>query len=403
MELKAYFDGLVETLGRKVAEKKTARRVFAYETGRIGRKLFDPAYTPAWTNVFLPFEILTSMDVGAVFIEFVGAMLAGTGQSQLFVQGAVDYGLPADGCSYHRALTGASLQNLLGRPEILIGTTSPCDGGLKTIQNLARRLNVELFTLDIPYPPVTREKIDYLVGQYRGMIAYVERRSGRKHDPERLREAARLSNEATRIVRRLYELCKSRPAPITSDTLRNFQIVFSLLMGTPEGVETARVFLDEAEAHAANGCAGLPPEKFRLMWIQNRIQFKNNLVTMMEERFGAKIVIDELNYIYWDDLDEDNPLEGLALRLISHPLNGPADGRIAILKKLAKEYAVDGAVNPANWGCRQNCGARLVMQDTLRDAGVPVINLDVDCVDPSNYFEGQLLTRIQSFMEMLER
>jgi benzoyl-CoA reductase/2-hydroxyglutaryl-CoA dehydratase subunit BcrC/BadD/HgdB len=32
---------------------------------------------------------------------------------------------------------------------------------------------------------------------------------------------------------------------------------------------------------------------------------------------------------------------------------------------------------------------------------VPVIHLDVDCVDERNFSEGQLLTRLEAFMEML--
>ena len=403
MELKNYFDGLVESLGQKVAEKKTARRVFAYETGRIGQKLFDPDYASAWTGVFVPFELLQAMDVGAVFIEFVGAMLAGTGQSPAFLRRAEEYGWPKDACSYHRALTGAALHDILGKPKLMIGATTPCDGGLKTLLNLARHMNVEPFTLDIPYAPATKEKIAYMVGQYGELEEYVYRNSGKRLDIDRLRESAKMSNRASEIVRDMYALCRKTPAPVSSDTLRNFQIVFALLMGTREGVDTAEVFLEEARAHDAADCAGLPEEKFRLMWIQNRIQFKNNLTKWLEERFGAKIVIDELNHIYWDNLDEDNPLEGLAERQINHPLNGTIDARVKILRMLAAEYKVDGAVNPSHWGCRQNCGARLVMQDSLRDLNVPVINLDVDCIDPANYFEGQMMTRLQSFMEMLER
>jgi len=397
--LKAYFDGLVGSLGSKVAEQKTARRLLAYETGRIGQKLFDDNYAHAWTGVFVPFEIFRAMDVGAVFIEFVGAMLAGTGSSAAFLADAEGFGYTGDGCAYHRAMIGAARKELLGKPQLLIGATTPCDGGLKTILNVARMTGVEPFTLDIPYPPVTKDKIDWLVGQYGEMTRYIERLTGKKYDPERMKEAARLSNKATALVKELYELCKRRPAPITSDTLRNFQIVFALLMGGEEGVDVAETFLSETRAVLDSGSAA--SEKHRLLWVQNRIQFKNNIVTWLEEKYGAKIVVDELNHIYWDDLDEDNPLEGLAIRQIMHPLNGPLEHRLAILDKLAREYSVDGAINPSHWGCRQNCGARQSMKDSLRGAGVPMINLDVDCVDPRNYFEGQLLTRLQGFMEML--
>jgi benzoyl-CoA reductase/2-hydroxyglutaryl-CoA dehydratase subunit BcrC/BadD/HgdB len=402
MELKSYFDSLVDALAKKIAERKTARRLLGYETGRIGQKLFDPNYASAWTGVFIPFEILQAMDVGAVFIEFVGAMLAGTGQSQTFLREAEHFGYPADGCGYHRALIGAATKGLLGKPDLLIGATTPCDGGLKTILNLAKQYNMEPFVLDIPYAPVTREKIEYLTSQYRGMMDYIERKSGKRIDEDRLKLTAKYSNAAAGIIRKLYKLCMQTPAPINSEYLKNFQIVFALLMGSREGIDVAETFLEEARVHAENGCADLPTEYFRLLWVQNRIQFKNNLLNYLQEKFGAKIVIDELNYIYWDDLDEDNPLEGLAVRQIEHPLNGTIERRLDLLRTIALDYGIDGAINPSHWGCRQNCGARLVMKEELQRIGVPFINLDVDCIDPTNYSEGQILTRLQSFMEMIE-
>jgi benzoyl-CoA reductase/2-hydroxyglutaryl-CoA dehydratase subunit BcrC/BadD/HgdB len=399
--MKEYFDSLASGMEKKLAAQKTAKRIFIYELGRIGQKLFDPKYASAWTGVFVPFEIFQAMDVGAVYIEFVGAMLSSAGMAPYFLQKGEENGITPDGCAYHRALYGAASEGLLGKPQLLIGATTPCDGGLKTILNMSRLAGVEPFVLDIPYPPITREKINYLTGQYKDMTDYIERQSGKKFDPERLREAAIQSNAAVGIVRKIYEACKCVPAPVTSETLKNFQIVFALLMGSPSGSEVAQLFLDEINANIENDCRDLPREDFRLLWVQNRIQYKNGLIDYLQNNFNAKIVVDELNYIYWDDLDEDNPLEGLAVRQIMHPLNGTAEHRIETLKLLAREYIIDGAINPSHWGCRQNCGIRQLMKSALAEVGVPMINLDVDCVDTRNYFEGQLMTRLQGFMEML--
>jgi len=68
---------------------------------------------------------------------------------------------------------------------------------------------------------------------------------------------------------------------------------------------------------------------------------------------------------------------------------------------LAKEYSVNGAINPAHWGCRQSGGARVLFKEALQKVGVPLIHLDVDCVDERNYSHGQILTRLEAFMEML--
>jgi benzoyl-CoA reductase/2-hydroxyglutaryl-CoA dehydratase subunit BcrC/BadD/HgdB len=76
--------------------------------------------------------------------------------------------------------------------------------------------------------------------------------------------------------------------------------------------------------------------------------------------------------------------------------------RIGYLQELARSYRVDGAINPCHWGCRQGTGARGLIQEGLREIGVPVLNLEVDCVDERNFSEGQLRTRLQAFIETLE-
>ncbi len=37
----------------------------------------------------------------------------------------------------------------------------------------------------------------------------------------------------------------------------------------------------------------------------------------------------------------------------------------------------------------------------LKAAGVPLLNLEVDCVDPRNFSQGQLMTRLEAFIEMI--
>jgi hypothetical protein len=138
------------------------------------------------------------------------------------------------------------------------------------------------------------------------------------------------------------------------------------------------------------------------MWLQNRIQFKNPLEGLLERELGASVVVDELNDITWGPIDPDDPYPGLARRMLSVSFVGPAERRIANLKRLARDYAVDGAINPCHWGCRQGSGARGLIEAGLLEAGVPVLNLEVVCVDPRSYAEGQLRTRLEAFVEMLE-
>jgi hypothetical protein len=150
------------------------------------------------------------------------------------------------------------------------------------------------------------------------------------------------------------------------------------------------------------GISGIPNERIRLLWIQNRIQFKNPLIDILETQYNASIVSDELNDITWDPIDPDDPYIGLARRAISIPFNGQGGRRIRHLQQMAKDYKIDGAINPCHWGCRQGSGARGLISKGLGEIGIPVLNLEVDCIDSRNFAEGQLKTRLEAFTEMLD-
>ncbi len=397
--LKDYFLQLEAGLKKKLDQKVTARRKFIYEIARIGSRMFDPDWGTAWTTVFVPYEILNAMQISGMFIEFIGAMLAGSGLSRPYLEKAEAAGFSTDSCAYHRSILGVVEAKMLPEPDVLIAANFPCNGGVKALKRVGESYNKETFILNMPYE-YDSASIDYMVEQYRRLIEFVETETGRKLDEQKLKQSIRNNNEAREYMIEAYELAKNIPSPLTSNDLKNY-IMYVLLNGTKEGVEVAKTYRDEFKQKVANGIGGLPNEQYRLLWIQNRIQFKNKLLDMLEEKFGANMVIDELNYVWWEPMDEDDPIRSLALRNASHPLLGPVERRTDILVKLAREYKVNGAINPVHWGCRQSGGAKVLFKEALAEINVPVINLDVDCVDDRNYSEAQLWTRLEAFMEML--
>lgn len=397
--LEKYFTQLEASLKAKLEAKTTARRKFVYEIARIGTRIFDDNWSIGWTTVFVPYEILTSMGVSGMFVEFFGAMLAGAGMSNKYLELSESKGYSTDSCSYHRTIIGAAIDGLLPEPDVLIGASIPCNGGVKALKRIGEIFNKEVFILNIPID-TTPKSVDFLTSQFELMIEYIENETGRKLDYSALKKAIRYNNEAREYLVELNKLCMNVPSPANSNDLKNF-IMIVLLLGTRESVEVAKIYRDEFKSRIENNFNSLLEEKYRLMWIQNRIQFKTDLLRILEENHGAKIVIDELNHIWWDPMDENEPLKSLAKRLITHPLVGPAERRLKVITKLAQDYKIDGAINPAHWGCRQSAGERVLFKDALQKIGIPLIHLDVDCVDERNYAQGQIMTRIEAFLEML--
>ena len=102
----------------------------------MGTRLFDPGQRVAWCGVLAPFDLLSALGVNSCFVEFVGAMLAGTGGVEPLLEVAEEEGYAPDSCSYHRAVTGAALRGMMPVPDFLIATSSPCTGGLAVLDFL---------------------------------------------------------------------------------------------------------------------------------------------------------------------------------------------------------------------------------------------------------------------------
>jgi len=341
-------------------------------------------------------------------VEFIGAMLASTAGADPAIMEAERIGLHRDACGYHRAVLGAARLGLMPEPDFLVATSTPCTGGVAVLENLARHFGRELFVLSFPYGDSPQAEA-YLVAQLRDLVALVARKTGRPPDWDAIAEAIRLCNEATVLLDEVYRLGAQVPSPLMTKDLANFGIVIWLFMGRPEGVTIARAYRDElrariaartAKAQAAGGAQETATEK-RLLWVQNRIQFRTPILGELEKSHGAVVVSDEFNWVWWDPMDPGDPLPGLARQLLRFPLAGPLAARVAHLAQMARFYRVHGAVNPVNFGCRQAAGSRSAVQETLAALGVPVLNLEVDCVDRRNWAEGQVRTRLEAFLEMI--
>lgn len=404
--MQQHFESLVEGLEAKLMttdpmRENAARKRLALEVARLGRRLYSGEETVAWCGVLAPFDLLGAMGITPCFVEFVGAMVASLEGAQFALGVAEEAGFANESCGYHRAISGATMAGLMPEPDLLIGTSMPCSGGVAVIENLAQHFGKELFVLHVPHRR-DDHAVSYLADQIRAMTDFVASHTGRPLDEAAVSAALERTNRARSALIDVYRLAQHVPSPQRPRDLYNFAIVFSLLLGTEVGVEVAELYREEFARKVDSGIAGVPNEQLRLLWIQNRIQFKTDIERLLAEDHKAAVVIDELNDIPWDPIDFDHPFESLARRILSSSLCGEAVHRIETLRRLVQEYRVDGVINPCHWGCRQGTGARGLLEEGLKSVGVPVLNLEVDCVDARNFSEGQLRTRLEAFIELLQ-
>ena len=402
MMILEYYDNLIKSIEGKLEdtpESWSPRKVYALEVARLGRRLYSGEGTVAWCGVAAPFDLLSALGVSSCYAEFVGATLASMEMAGPPLERAEQAGYGTDTCAYHRSGIGAALMGMVPVPDFLIGTSTPCTGGLATIENLARIFDRDMFVLHVPQS-ATEESVEYLAGQLRDMVAFVEHHTGRRAHHDDIREAMDRANETRDLMAEVFALGGHLPSPMHTRSLGNLGIVMPLFLGSLAGLDIAHAFKDDFTRRIINEEWGLADERIRLLWIQNRIQFKQPLYQVMEQ-FGANIVADEFNHVYWDPVDIDDPYSGLARRAIGMPLNIGMEERLGRLEWKAREYKVDGAIHPCHWGCRQGTGSRGIFIDHFKRLGIPLLTLDVDCVDHRNFSLGQLSTRVEAFLEML--
>ena len=202
----------------------------------------------------------------------------------------------------------------------------------------------------------------------------------------------------------------------------NFILPFHGLAGTADAVKLYKNmylelerFLDRQKSFAAPDKQAEVTEKEegnekdytdyrntkRLLWLHLKPYYKNDIFQTLEKN-NYRVVFEEINYVYWPELDPDKPFESLAIKLLSHPLNGSINNRVRAISRMARDYSVDGVVLFAHWGCRHSNGGARIIKDRLAKYGIPVLVLDGDCLNKNNSSAGQISTRLQGFMEIMD-
>ena len=100
-------------------------------------------------------------------------------------------------------------------------------------------------------------------------------------------------------------------------------------------------------------------------------------------------------------LDPDKPFESMARRLLANVNGGRSTRRIDNAIAWAKKLNADGVIVFCHWGCKQTSGGAGFAKSALERAGYPTLILDGDGCDTGNVNDGQMVTRMQAFLEQL--
>ncbi len=126
------------------------------------------------------------------------------------------------------------------------------------------------------------------------------------------------------------------------------------------------------------------------------------------EGMGGLVVTDELctGTRYWADPvvvgEHEPPLNAIARRYLNNfpcARMYPSEERFRRMMDLVREFRVDGVISQTIRYCSPYSNDLPLLADVLARNGVPLLSLDVEYGTSGS---GQILTRVQAFLEMLE-
>ena len=253
-----------------------------------------------------------------------------------------------------------------------------------------------LLLINTPYED-TEDAVRYLAEQLFMAKEKMEHITGRKLRDGDIERAFHYSNRARELLVEINEIRKEVPPVAYGDGFMKLIVAWGNLFGHKNGVRLFDAYLQELKRLRGKDVGA----KKRILWLHLNPFFDGSLIRYLEREMGAVIVFEEINQVFWEELDAANPYESLAKRLLHNFWVGPVSRRLEKIERMVKDYSADGVIHFSHWGCRQSNGAVRLIKDRVQRMGIPFLNIDGDCIEERNISEGQLRTRIDGFMELL--
>jgi benzoyl-CoA reductase/2-hydroxyglutaryl-CoA dehydratase subunit BcrC/BadD/HgdB len=386
-----------QTLYYNMLIKYFSRLLQAHENGD-----FVAAHT-----VFFPSELIYAMGLVPMHTETTTWMTAlFTGECSDILAAGSSLGMASEICTPHRGLAGAFATGALPRPDAMLWSNMVCDNTAKSGELIMELCDCPGFFIDRPFKDSEYE-VNYLVGELRDMVEFLEAESGKKMDWDKLSEIVERMDKQIELIRQVNELRKNIPTPFRPQGFLELLTIDYLFPGQPEAVEYLETLLAELSESVEKGEGAVDKERFRLMTFFIPPMYLMAFLEKISQEYGAVSVIEPF-FTFWGEgrLDPAKPLESVVKKSymipemrMFRPLDEPALNSII---DCAQQYKVDGAIFYADVGCRHSCATIKLFKDALNRIDIPMLTVDCDVVDPTITSEEEMREKLERFFELLE-
>lgn len=373
-----------------VSEIHGVRPAELIEAQKNGKKVFGSFC------IFVPDEVIFAADAIATGL---------CGGSQFWVPGGEKV-LPTNTCPLIKASVGARLDRtcpFFRIADMYIGETT-CDGKKKAWEILKE--DVPMYVMDLPQ---MKRRKDYKAWaeEITALKDKVEEFTGNKVDAEKLAASIKLINDKRRALQRLSDFRKNKNIPISGkDVLLISQIAF--YDDPTRFTQMTNALCDELDKRVEEGISVFPKGTKRILLAGTPLAIPNWKLHNIVETTGGAVVCEEMctGTRYFENLVDENrdTFEGQVEALAERYMNincacfTPNEARIDDIKRLVKEYDIDGVIDVNLKFCNLYDTEGFLVERALKEAGIPVLGIETDYTDADAQ---QLRTRIGAFIEML--
>lgn len=387
-----------EAVRKKIAPDKPMPKAYQELNAmavRAIQKGFKHPKDTAWTNLFTPVEILQCFGINCLSIEFLSSFISGFTCENWFIDYAERVGIAPTLCSYHKNFIGAVDSGLIPPAAFAVTTSMVCDGNIQTFRHVADRKNVPCYIIDVP-DTLSPEAVAYVTSQLKELIALLEDTFHKTFRMKDLRHALERENSAHYAYRQFLKKLQTRQYPSTL-TLQMYMLYAThLATGSKEDLRFFEHLAADIETYPVF-------EGKRILWVHLVPFYQESLRQYFNYGDRYQIQVVDMNLDYTGSLDPANPLDSLSRKMIGNIYNGPYQRKIDFIRKLVDDVNADGVIQFCHWGCKQSAGGSMLLKEALNDDGVPNLILDGDAVDRRNSHDGQIKTRLEAFLEMLNQ
>jgi len=350
---------------------------------RQDRKVFG------WLCTYVPEEIIHAAGILPVRITgYTQETELDDGSAYLYI----------NNCSFSRSCLQMGLK---GEYDYLDGLVagSTCDGSRRLFDLWQHYLEVPFHHM-LTVPRKYTERAHKLYYEQVVMLKeHLEQHLDTEITDEALLKSISVYNESRELLKKLYQLRMVDKPPISgAETMEVLNA--SQRMPKEQFNQYLRELLDEL-AVSGNEYRG----RSRLM-VTGSVMNNPEFIRSIEE-LGGLVVTDELctSTRYWSDpvdVDNHSPLEAISRRYLNNfpcARMVPSERRFDRILQMAHDYKVDGVISQIIRYCVPYAHDIPLLTDRLEKAGIPILALDVEYGTSGS---GQISTRVQAFLEMLE-